>query len=152
MGRMGECFVDNEVSSDDSANTETSSIVSLDDTEEEDENDTYSTCNPLGGRLKAQHPAYHRLQAKTDASPFGRLVPTDSIAVCMTPLPSSRLSRELGSPIYSFNFGSRTRKPRYLHPLQIQGKETCFPDLVAVAGKESGMMYYSANHVSKSST
>ena len=70
----------------------------------------------------------------------------------MTPLPSSRLSRELGAPIYSFNFGSRTRKPRYLHPLQIHGKDTLFPDLVAVAGKESGMMYYSASHLSKSAT
>ena len=70
----------------------------------------------------------------------------------MTPLPSSRLSRELGAPIYSFNFGSRTRKPRYLHPLHIHGKDTLFPDLVAVAGKESGMMYYSASHLSKSAT
>ena len=112
----------------------------------------YSTCNPLGGLLKAEYPPYHRLGAKTDASAFGRLVPTDSIAVCMTPLASSRLSRELGTPIYSFNFGSRARKPRYLHPLQIEGQETHFPDLVAIAGKESGMMYYSASHLSKSPT
>ena len=84
----------------------------------------YSTC-PLEGKFKADYPA-RRLHTKTDASTFGHLVPNDPIAVCMTPLPSSRLSRELGAPIYSFNFGSRTRKPRYLHPLQIHGQGAVF--------------------------
>ena len=45
----------------------------------------YSTCNPLGGKFKADYPA-RRLHTKTDASTFGHLVPNDSIAVCMTPL------------------------------------------------------------------
>ena len=35
----------------------------------------YSTCNVLGGKFKADYPAYHRL--KTDASTFGHLVPND---------------------------------------------------------------------------
>ena len=37
-------------------------------------------------------------------------------------------------------------------PCRFTERDTLFPDLVAVAGKESGMMYYSASHLSKSAT
>ena len=37
----------------------------------------YSTCNLLGGKFKADYPAYRRLHTKTDASTFGHLVPND---------------------------------------------------------------------------
>ena len=36
----------------------------------------YSTCNPLGGKFKADYPAYRRLHTKTDASTFGHRSPT----------------------------------------------------------------------------
>ena len=85
---------------------------------------TYSTCNPW--EEKADYTAYRRLHTKTDASTFGHLVPNDSIAVCMTPLPSSRLSRELGGahlllqlwvPYPEATISAPLADPRKWHPL-----------------------------------
>ena len=62
-------------------------------------------------------------------------------------------SREnLGHPFTPSTLGPVPGSHDILHPLQIHRKDTLFPDLVAVTGKESGMMYYSASHFSKSAT
>ena len=61
----------------------------------------------------------------------------------------SHLARELNSPLFSSQYGSRKRKPRTLAPLSVTGAETHRP-LHAVCGKENGQTLYSTERLEKS--
>ena len=78
-------------------------------------------------------------------------IPRGYLVVLPKPLQSSRLSRELNSPLFSVQYGSRKRKPQTLAPLSVTGVPTHRP-LHAVCGKEDGQILYSAERLDRSSS
>ena len=66
-----------------------------------------------------------------------RLVPEGFVAVCLEPLASYRLSRELQKPIFCAQFGP-ARKPASLRPLRQASAASNPPELWALGGKEKG--------------
>ena len=52
-------------------------------------------------------------------------------AIC----PESRLSRELGAPLYSVQLGTRKTKPQLLYPLVLSELQRAAPRLQAVCGR-----------------
>ena len=57
----------------------------------------------------------------------------------------SRLSRELGAPVFGLNLGARNRKPGRLEPLAFPTAPSTVPSLTMILGKEDGEAYYAAN-------
>lgn len=94
-------------------------------------------------------PLKRRLKQKTNVR---RFVPEGFKAVRPAICPESRLSRELGAPLYSVQLGTRKTKPRLLYPLVLAELQNTAPQLHAVCGRENGQVYFSAIPLSESVT